>query len=283
MGADAFDQVVDQAVRGGWVNDTAEHLEVGADQHDRCVQPFKPRRVFTFGVARFLYIQVPKAHEPSVALSALLRAPAPLSGPAAPEGIPGYHRNDFLLGSVGTNAVLDIDGVGVRYTVDLLETRSAEEVYAWVKSGVVTGSSFSVVTVQDDWDWVGGVTQRTLISGMIRDLDPTPAPAYLSSTSITLRSLATHRGADYADVESLAAQGELRKLWERTDNIQSAPSPALESRGGGMDIATARKELERMDPRRQLSNKQRRAPVDQPHSGPGDRDPGTSSLASALP
>lgn len=127
------------------------------------------------------------------------------------------HRNDFCLGRVGSNAVLDLDKTGARYTVNLLDTRSAEEVYAWVDSGVVRGSSFSFNVYEDDWDWQDGVTQRTLISGKINDIGPTPNPAYLSSTSIALRSLAFHRGVDPADVEALAAQGRLRKLWFRTD------------------------------------------------------------------
>src|SRR5262249_32709348 len=101
------------------------------------------------------------------------------------------HRNDFLLDAVGSNAVLDIEQTGARYTVDILpESRSGNEVYGWVKSGVVRGSSFQFIAFVDDWDYVNGATQRTLISGKVQNLGPTPNPAYLSSTAVAVRSLA---------------------------------------------------------------------------------------------
>jgi len=50
VGEDAFDEVADKTVRCLLVEDTAEHLEVGADHDDRCVQPFKPRRVLALAV-----------------------------------------------------------------------------------------------------------------------------------------------------------------------------------------------------------------------------------------
>jgi HK97 family phage prohead protease len=136
------------------------------------------------------------------------------------------HRNDFLLGAVGANAVLDIDKTGARYTVDILpESRSGGDVYAWVRAGVVRGSSFQFITYQDDWDWVNGVTQRTLISGKIQNLGPTPNPAYLGSTAVALRSLATHVGESFDDVKALWDQGETRKLFTRTDIAPPVPTP----------------------------------------------------------
>jgi hypothetical protein len=55
---DAFDQVADKGVGCLFIRDTAEHLEVGADHNDRCVQPVKPLRVFALGVGQSAWAEV---------------------------------------------------------------------------------------------------------------------------------------------------------------------------------------------------------------------------------
>jgi hypothetical protein len=130
---------------------------------------------------------------------------------------------------------------------------SGTDVYEWVRSGIVTGSSFSFNCYQDDWSYEDGVSCRTLVSGKLLDVGPTATPAYTDASAAVYRSLAANRNADPSDVESLAAQGELRKLWQRTD-IQPAPQ-RQEKR---IDVAQRRRELERMkaperrDPKRLL-------------------------------
>jgi HK97 family phage prohead protease len=137
------------------------------------------------------------------------------------------HKNEFILGSVRAGTLdLTIDERGLRYVVDLPPSR--QDIYEIVARRDVAGLSFSFVAYEDDWEFVNGQSQRTLLSGKLLDIGPTPNPAYLGSTAVALRSLAIHRGADPADVESLAAQGELRRLWTRTD----AP-PVPDAAGGG--------------------------------------------------
>ena len=84
------------------------------------------------------------------------------------------HRSDFLLGSkAARNLELEIHGGGLWYAVHInTETRSGADVYEWVKSKIVTGSSFSFVAYDDRWDWKNGRPERTLLSGKTNDLGP---------------------------------------------------------------------------------------------------------------
>lgn len=185
------------------------------------------------------------------------------------------HRADFLLGKVGAGATAEVRSGGLWYSVDINpETRSGTDVYEWVKAGIVAGSSFSFNVYQDDWDWQNGATCRTLLSGKTIDLGPTATPAYESSSAVALRSLAVHRGADFDEVRSLAAQGELRKLWVRTDNIESRPEALREDTGMYAHEALAR--LEQTNPdrtgpsarERQLQLLELRASWDQEYEQP---------------
>jgi HK97 family phage prohead protease len=167
------------------------------------------------------------------------------------------HRSDFLLGSVRAgNLAVEVRSLGLCYSVELdPETRSGTDVYQWVKSKIVTGSSFSFNVYSDDWDWVNGQAQRTLLSAKLIDLGPTAKPAYEAATATALRSLAENRGESFNDVESLWQQGELRKLFTTT-SISPAVVPVAETRGGTMDLATARATLDSMKPRTGMNAKQ---------------------------
>lgn len=85
-----------------------------------------------------------------------------------------------------------------------------------VSRGDVAASSFAFKVTADDWDHSGGTTTRHLLSGLLIDTAPVTNPAY-QDTSCALRSLAAFRGAAFEDVVTLAARGELRKLFTRTD------------------------------------------------------------------
>jgi hypothetical protein len=58
--------------------------------------------------------------------------------------------------------------------------------------------------------------QRTLLSVDLMDVAPVNMPAYPDTTS-AVRSLARHKDADEAEVRQLMSEGELRKMFVRTD------------------------------------------------------------------
>lgn len=132
------------------------------------------------------------------------------------------HRPEFLLGNSRSGTLeLTIDNHGLFYQVALPESRS--DIYELVERGDVPGSSFEMVVMDDEWDYVHGVTQRTLLSGNVLDVGPTSTPAYASSTAVAYRSFARAFDADVTEVERDFRAGNTRKYFERTD-IMPKPS-----------------------------------------------------------
>jgi HK97 family phage prohead protease len=126
------------------------------------------------------------------------------------------HSDMYLLGSTAAGTCqLNVDRVGLDYTVLIPETRA--DVYELIQRGDVRQSSFTFIDAQDDWSYRGGVTHRTLITGAILDVAPCSSVVGYPDTSCALRSLASAKAADPAEVRALAEHDQLHKLFTRTD------------------------------------------------------------------
>lgn len=115
--------------------------------------------------------------------------------------------------------------------------------------------------MSDEFRHGGAVLVRHLLQIRLTECSPVAQPGYLT-TSAAVRSLARQVGEDPEDVQQLANQGELRSLFTRTDNIQSAPTPLevaqrshvapapelVEARSGELDIRRRQLELQRIKP-----------------------------------
>lgn len=136
------------------------------------------------------------------------------------------HQAGIVLGTVRAGTLrLKIDGHGLEYEVDLAPSRS--DVYESVERGDVYGSSVGMFVREDDWRLeANGLATRHLISGQLDHVSPTATPAYPDAT-VALRASSIRMDAPYEDVAALAAQGELRSLFTRTDEMVSAP-PGVE-------------------------------------------------------
>ncbi|MGO9284827.1 MAG: HK97 family phage prohead protease [Mycobacterium sp.] len=136
------------------------------------------------------------------------------------DGYPGVvarfeHDPLMVLGSADAGTLrLNVDRRGLDYEVDLPKTR--DDVLELVSRKDIRSSSFAFQSFSDDWGFDDGVAVRTLLSGRLIDVAPVSSPAYTKS-SVSLRSLSRFMNCPYADVESLAAQGELRRLFTRSD------------------------------------------------------------------
>lgn len=154
---------------------------------------------------------------------------------AASKGWPGFdgtgvlalfnHDSNMVLGrSTAGTLRLDIDAQGVRYDVDVPQSR--EDVYEAIQRGDVAKSSFAFITEPDGDEWSTddtGFPIRTLTQVRLGDVSAVTSPAYLDS-SVGLRSLAKHFDAPIEDVKKLSEANELRKFFVRTD-IAPAPKP----------------------------------------------------------
>jgi HK97 family phage prohead protease len=182
------------------------------------------------------------------------------------------HRSDFLLGSVEAgNLELEIRGAGLWYAVHINpETRSGRDVYEWVKSRIVTGSSFGFVAFDDSWGWKNGRPERILLSGKAMNVGPTSTPAYEASSVSALRSLAAHVEVDYDTVLADAQTGQLSRYFTRTDQQVSAPATEppnaelVEVRSDDLDLQ-----------RRRLESHAKRIQMDTGHRPDEPRQPST--------
>lgn len=127
------------------------------------------------------------------------------------------HDDNFLLGTTnGGTLRLSIDETGLLYEVDVPDARA--DVYELISRGDVAKSSFAFYTDRDEWtyDEDRDATRRHVLAARLVDVAPVNTPAYDAAT-VGLRSLADAKSATVEDVEQLAASGELRKLFKRSD------------------------------------------------------------------
>lgn len=108
---------------------------------------------------------------------------------AVPVMARGNHDDGHLLGTTWAGTLtLEVDGTGLRYTVDLPDTSSGRDWKALAARGDVKWSSFAFRTIEDEW----GVTEqgfplRTLRAVQLVDVAPVNSPAYLDTT-VAVRS-----------------------------------------------------------------------------------------------
>lgn len=136
------------------------------------------------------------------------------------------HDDNMLLGTSDNRTLrLSTDETGLVYEVDMPRARA--DVYELIQRGDVSKSSFAFRVIGEDGEEWGltdqNFPQRTLLSVELHDVAPVNAPAYLD-TSTAIRSLAKHMDAEVEEVKHLAEEGELRKMFMRTD-IDGNPAP----------------------------------------------------------
>jgi HK97 family phage prohead protease len=131
------------------------------------------------------------------------------------------HDDNFLLGNSESGTLrLLIDDQGLRYDVDVPTAR--QDVWELVERGDVRTSSFAFYTEQDEWDTDDtGFPIRTLLQAGVVDVAPVNTPAYLD-TSVGLRSLAKKFEAPLEEIEQMAKENELVRLFKRTDKEEPA-------------------------------------------------------------
>jgi HK97 family phage prohead protease len=130
------------------------------------------------------------------------------------------HDSNLVIGSVSNETLrLAVDSTGLDYTVDVPEWPGPPYILEMVQRGDVSHSSFTFRADFDGgdvWEYRNGSAIRTLVRGDILEVAPCPVPAYSSST-LALRSLARVKSADPLEVERYAQNGELAKLFTRSD------------------------------------------------------------------
>lgn len=136
------------------------------------------------------------------------------------------HDPDRLLGRTSSGTLrLAEDEIGLRYELDLPDTVEGRDIAALVARGDVRGSSVGWfrASVKDSWSRTeSGYTLRSVDEVSLRDVGPTPNPAYLDTEdagALALRSFAAAHDLAPELVAEAAADDRLADLMSTPDQV----------------------------------------------------------------
>lgn len=181
------------------------------------------------------------------------------------------HDPRYLLATTESNTLEITDGpTGASYRALLPKTTTGDDAWELVRTRRLNHSSmgFMCPTGGDEFRWEGGVLVRRLLSVRLTEASPVSQPGYIQ-TDTAVRHLAAQVDEDPEEMLALAAAGELRSVFTRTDLAAVAPPtvlPAVEHRSD--DLGERELEL-----RRRLNEEQAQ------RCGTGDVDPLTDLYA----
>ena len=144
------------------------------------------------------------------------------AGRGWPDVLARYNHDDNLvLGTTRARTLrLEVDEVGLRYEVDVPESRG--DVLELVSRGDVAKSSFAFRVVGPDGErWRVndlGVPERRVLNAQLVDVAPVNSPAYVDTSVGALRHLAEQLQLDEAEVRSAAAAGRLAAVLSPDDD-----------------------------------------------------------------
>jgi len=135
------------------------------------------------------------------------------------------HDSSLVLGRNKSGTLrMKEDSTGLHYQVDIdMDNSDARNVYRMIERGDVSQSSFSFITVKDDWDYSkedDGPVTRTLKEVKLYDVSPVTYQAYLDASidvKRALRSLSDASGKSVEDLEKHARSGDLKDFVTSND------------------------------------------------------------------
>jgi len=128
------------------------------------------------------------------------------------------HDWNTPLGRSGKNLSLEMDGEGLRVSLDLPNTTAANDLAELVDTGIVGGMSFGFTVASDTWEERNGMPLRTIDKiDELYEVTFTPIPAY-PTTEVGLRSMEAAIGKD---------ETEALEMLERDITIEEASRDLL--------------------------------------------------------
>lgn len=131
------------------------------------------------------------------------------------------HDSNIVLGRAGKSMRLSVDSVGLKYEIDLPETRAAQDLYESVKRGDISESSFGFITKEHSWETNKDKSKpsvRTILKlERLFDVGPVTFAAY-PDTKVAARSLDTLNNSgntalvDHAEMDQSLMKLQLNKL-----------------------------------------------------------------------
>lgn len=122
------------------------------------------------------------------------------------------HNSDLVLGSTKAGTLrLSEDEKGLRFEVDAPDTTAGRDALTTIARGDVDGMSFGFNVRKQEWDESDPKNVvRTLVDVDLREISPTPFPAYLS-TKVAVRSVEDDFADHAAEVQAENERKEQEK------------------------------------------------------------------------
>lgn len=97
------------------------------------------------------------------------------------------HDDNLIVGRTGVNLELEVDEIGLKYTIEPFDTTAGRDLIENVRSGLVSQSSFAMSGIESDWaEGADGVDERTITKiSRLWDVSPVVTPAY-SDTEVVV-------------------------------------------------------------------------------------------------
>jgi len=155
------------------------------------------------------------------------------------------HDARYLLATTESNTLEITDSpTGASYRALLPDTSAGRDAWELVRTRRLNHSSMGFMCPQggDEFRYEGGVLGRRLLSVRLTEASPVSQPGCIE-TDTAVRHLAAQGDEDPAEVAELAAAGELRSLFARTD-LAVAAMPTVEPAVEHRSDESAQRELE---------------------------------------
>lgn len=94
------------------------------------------------------------------------------------------HRTDYVLGSTKNGTLrLEEDDIGLRFELEMPNNSWGNDAFESISRGDTDGVSFGFLVRNDNWEYLKDedVYERTLLDIDLREISPTPFPAYPDS------------------------------------------------------------------------------------------------------
>lgn len=127
------------------------------------------------------------------------------------------HDSNLVLGSTKSNTLrLREDTLGLYFELDLPNSDLGKNSYETIKRGDVDGVSFGFEVRNDSWAYLQeeDVYERTLLDVDLREISPTPFPAYESSSQVAV----TQRSMEQANIKT-KEQRNIEKLKKQHNDL----------------------------------------------------------------
>lgn len=136
------------------------------------------------------------------------------------------HNDGRLLARTKNGSLKLEDGPdALRFTFDAPNTTEGDDILTMVREGLVSGCSFGMIVMSENYDYIEGKEVRTILEARLLEVSLVLSEPAYSDTIVYTRSLSSaFEGKELSDTDKTAIQEEISKL----QSLIPTPEPETE-------------------------------------------------------